>query len=96
MVFQNIVKTTWEGDVKKIHMGRDKCQECIIWMVGNGDKISFWMDSWLQRGALKNQLPQIFAIARHKDITIYESVRDIGGRKGMACGGDEKLQLLGN
>lgn len=60
-------------------MGIDKFQECIKWRVGNRERVSFLMDSWLRGGVLRDQFSQIFVIAKHKNISVNESLRDIRG-----------------
>lgn len=39
-------------------------------IVGKGDKIRFWHDTWCGQMSLQSQFPHIFAIARNKDILL--------------------------
>lgn len=59
-------QTAWEEDVEKKY----------AW-----EGINFRMDSWLRGGVLRDQFPKIVAIVQHKNISAYESLRDIDGQR---------------
>lgn len=73
-----IDKATWKSLWINICMGKASFQSCIKWKVGEGNRVSFWLDTWLKGGA-RDQYPQIFDISQQKDMMVYESFRDIRG-----------------
>jgi hypothetical protein len=44
--------------------------------IGDGAKCLFWHDRWLPGGALKFQLPDLFAIATRKSRTVQKELQD--------------------
>lgn len=64
-----LIKLHWMG-CKKIFMESYKFQECIRWIVGNGERTSSETNPWLGEGALRDRFLQMFAIARYKDISV--------------------------
>lgn len=45
----------------------------ICWEVGRGNKIKFWYDIWCGDVSLKSRFPNIFAIARNKDLLVVDA-----------------------
>lgn len=60
-----------------------------------GTKSSFGRILCLEGERLMINFPEIFAIAQYKDISQRVIWRYLWG-KGVTCGGDEKLKLLGS
>ena len=38
--------------------------------LGNGERIKFWEDPWLQEGILKNLFPQLYVLSRQQNTII--------------------------
>ena len=49
---------------KDISYGLQSFQECCKFEVGNGERVRFWEDGWLEGGPLKEQYPRLFLLSR--------------------------------
>lgn len=49
--------------------------------MGDGDRVNFWYDIWLDGRAMRARFPRIFVIARHKDIFVEEVFTEGEGRR---------------
>jgi len=53
-----------------ISKGYQSFLHCCRFMVGNGEKIRFWEDTWLKEGKLKTLFPRLFSLSRKKITSI--------------------------
>ena len=70
---------TWEGregfsvgSWKEIRKEGYRLSNYIVFFVGNGRRIKFWLDSWCGDGALCNSFPSVFALAVSKEEWVAE------------------------
>lgn len=52
---------------KKIGAGKENFLRCIRWQVGQGNRLNFWTDNWLEGGSLRRQFPKNFQLSRIKN-----------------------------
>ena len=58
----------WKEILKEIEW----CWENIVFIVGNGTKIRFWIDHWCGSTSLSQRFPQLFIMAAHRNATVEE------------------------
>ncbi|RVW44616.1 Heat shock protein 90-5, chloroplastic [Vitis vinifera] len=57
---------------KEIMKEADWCWESIVFKVGKGTRILFWMDKWCGNEALSQIFPQLFTLAGHRNAKVSE------------------------
>lgn len=89
---------------KDISYGYQTFHECCSLVVGNGKRVRFWEDSWVNEGVLKNLFPRLFAVSTKQLLSISHFVDnnsvpvnwDFGFRRNLNDRElDEAISLLG-
>ena len=49
---------------------------CVQKKVGNGKGTSFWLQSWIDDGPLKEKFPRLFALEENKQVTVFDKINN--------------------
>lgn len=66
---------------KFITKGWEKFRECVQFQVGDGNRISFWIDFWCGDTSLCLTYPELYQISLDKDGTVTDSVALVNGQR---------------
>ena len=68
------VKATLRSPWKSIAKGWDKFVENTKLLVGKGDRIRFWEDSWVGNSPLKESFPRLYRLSNNHNMLIQSVV----------------------
>ena len=55
---------------KHIQSGWSQFAEHVMFSIGSGESVSFWLDQWCEEGVLKGLFPAIYSIAQDKQAKV--------------------------